>query len=337
VDPGDGGGFLKRVPRSRSPLRRAAFGLIAFAAIIAVAALWRAPEVASWLWRARAGTPAMTSVKPALADPLHWFDDYYVVGDMGEGAFAIGEPLYGQCNFSYLIVGTRRALLFDTGPGVRDITPVVRALTSLPVEVLPSHLHFDHTGNLHRFDDIALPDLPQLRSQVHDGMFALGFYQSLGFVEGFKRLPFRVSRWLTPGSTIDLGERRLQLISVPGHTPESVVLFDLSANRLYAGDFIYPSDIYAFLPGADLADYAASAHRVAAMLNDRTQIHGAHGCDRPSLVDVPTLNRSDVVALSAALTRAASTAGPAGTGWFPRILPVNERMTLLATYPWMSR
>jgi hydroxyacylglutathione hydrolase len=337
VDPGDCGGFLKRVPRSRSPLRRAAFGLIAFAASIAIAALWWAPQVASWLWRARAGTPAMSTVKPVLGDPLHWFEDYYVVGDMGEGAFAIGEPLYGQCNFSYLIVGTQRALLFDTGPGVRDITPVVRALTSLPVEVLPSHLHFDHTGNLPRFDDIALPDLPQLRSQIHDGMFALGFYQSLGFVEGFKRLPFRVSHWLTPGSTIDLGERRLQLISVPGHTPESVVLFDLSANRLYAGDFIYPSDIYAFLPGADLADYAASARRVAAILNDRTQIHGAHGCDRPPLVDVPTLDRSDVLALSAALTRAATTAGPAGTGWFPRILPVNERMTLLATYPWMSR
>lgn len=279
----------------------------------------------------------MNSVKPALADPLHWFDDYYAVGNMGEGAFAIGEPLYGQCNFSYLIVGTQRALLFDTGPGVRDITPVVHALTSLPVEVLPSHLHFDHTGNLHRFGDIALPDLPQLRRQVHDGMFALEFYQSLGFVEGFERLPFRVSRWFAPGSTIDLGERRLQLISVPGHTPESVVLFDPGANRLYAGDFIYPTDIYAFLPGADLADYAASARRVDAMLNDRTRIHGAHGCDRPSLVDVPTLDRSDVRALAAALARAAAAAGPVGTGWFPRTLPVNERMTLLATYPWMSR
>jgi len=279
----------------------------------------------------------MNSVKPAPAEPLHWFDDYYVVGDMGEGAFAIGEPLYGQCNFSYLIVGTNRALLFDTGPGVRDIAAVVRALTPLPVEVLPSHLHFDHTGNLHRFDDVALPDLPQLRRQVRDGVFSLRFYQSLGFVEGFKRLPFRVSRWLALGSAIDLGERRLQLISVPGHTPESVVLFDRSANRVYAGDFIYPSDIYAFLPGANLSEYAASARRIYAMVNDQTRIYGAHGCDRPSLVDVPTLNRSDVGALAAALAQAAATPGPVGTGWFPRTLPVNGRMTLLATYPWMAR
>lgn len=279
----------------------------------------------------------MASIKPTLVDPLRWFDDYYVVGDMGQGAFAIGEPLYGQCNFNYLIVGTRRALLFDTGPGVRDITPVVRALTSLPLEVLPSHLHFDHTGNLHRFAEIALPDLPVLREQVHDGVFSLGLYQSLGFVEGFKRMPFRVGQWITVGSEIDLGGRRLQLINVPGHTPESVVLFDHSANRLYAGDFIYPSEVYAFLPGADLPDYAASARRLYAMLNEQTRIYGAHGCDRPPQVDVPTLTRSDVQALSTALARAASTAGPVGTGWFPRVLPVNERMSLLAKYPWMSR
>ena len=83
---------------------------------------------------------------------------------------------------------------------------------------------------------------------------------------------------------------------------------------------------------------AARFDEAAARLGlDAVQIHGAHGCDRPPLVDVPTLDRSDVLALSAALTRAASTAGPVGTGWFPRTLRVNERMTLLATYPWMSR
>jgi len=323
----------------KSPRRRFT-KLIVSSSLIALAVLvmiWRAPEVASWQWRARAGIPAMATVKPILAAPLRWFDDYYVIGDMGQGAFAIGEPLYGQCNFSYLVVGTKRALLFDTGPGVRDISPVVRALTALPVEVLPSHLHFDHTGNLHRFDDVALPDLPRLRRQVHAGEFSLGFYQSLGFVEGFKRVPFRVAHWLTLGSEIDLGERRLQLINVPGHTPESVVLFDRGANRVYAGDFIYPSDIYAFLPGANLQDYAASAQRIYDMVDEQTEIYGAHGCDRPPRVDVPRLTRSDVQSLALALTRAATTEGPIGTGWFPRTLPVNERMTLMATYPWMSR
>ncbi len=38
----------------------------------------------------------MASFEPELAAPLRWFDDYYVVADLGRGAFAIGEPRYGQ-------------------------------------------------------------------------------------------------------------------------------------------------------------------------------------------------------------------------------------------------
>ena len=182
---------IKPRRRSAKPILTLFMAALSMIVLVVLALVWRAPEAASWLWRARAGTPAMTSVKPTLAVPLHWFDDYYVVGDMGEGAFAIGEPLYGQCNFSYLIVGAERALLFDTGPGVRNIAPVVRALTALPVEVLPSQIHFDHTGNLHRFDDIALPDLPLLRRQVRDGVFSLGLYQSLGFVSRSPRIKVR--------------------------------------------------------------------------------------------------------------------------------------------------
>ena len=168
--------------------------------------------------------------------------------------------------------GSERALLFDTGPGVRDIAPIVRQLTSLPVEALPSHLHFDHTGNLARFTDVALPDLPALRGQVHDGRFAFGFYQYLGFVEGSKRPSFHVSWWIAPGSKIDLGDRQLTMESLPGHTPDSVVLFDEAANSLFAGDFIYPSDVYALLPGADLKAYAASARRLVTLVDARTHL-----------------------------------------------------------------
>ena len=298
-------------------------------------AVWRAPEIAAWRWYLQEGKPALVSTKIVLLTPLRWLDDYFVVADLGSNTFAIGEPRYGQCNFSYLIIGSERALLFDTGPGVRDIAPIVRELTSLPVEALPSHLHFDHTGNLVRFADVALPDLPALRAQVRDGRFAFGLYQYLGFVEGFKRPDVHVSRWIAPGSKIDLGDRYLTMESLPGHTADSVVLRDEAANRLFAGDFIYPSEIYAFLPGADLKAYAASARRLVTLVDAQTLIYGAHGCDRLPTVDVPILSRADVVALTRALELADTGGRTAGTGWYPRRIPVNERMTLLAKYPWM--
>jgi hydroxyacylglutathione hydrolase len=253
--------------------------------------IWRAPEAAAWRWYFQEGKPVLNGGKFVLMPPLRWFDDYYAVADLGGNTFAIGEPRYGQCNFSYLIIGTERALLFDTGPGVRNIAPIVRALTSLPVEALPSHLHFDHVGNLARFPAVALPDLPALRAQVRDGRFWFGFYQDLGFVEGFNRPDFPVARWIAPGSQINLGDRTLTLQSVPGHTPDSVALLDNHANRLFAGDFIYPSEIYAFLPGADLTAYAASARRLVSLVNPETAIYGAHGCDRLPKVDVPVLTR----------------------------------------------
>jgi hypothetical protein len=97
--------------RYRWMLGTALFGLGLFALTA-----WRMPEIAAWRWRLVAGQPAMNTSGIALTAPLRWFDDYFAVAELSEDAYAIGEPRYGQCNFSYLIVGSKRALLFDTGP-----------------------------------------------------------------------------------------------------------------------------------------------------------------------------------------------------------------------------
>ena len=68
----------------------------------------------------------------------------------------------------------------------------------------------------------------------------------------------------------------------------------------------------------------------------RVLIYGAHGCDRLPTVDVPTLNRADAAALARALELAGTGARAAGSGWYPRRIPVNARMVLLAKYPWMQ-
>jgi hypothetical protein len=110
----------------------------------------------------------MVRKKPdMLAQGVRRFDDWFAIENIAPGVHAIGEPRFHQINWNYLIEGQHTALLFDTGPGVRDISEVVRTLTKLPLIALPSHLHFDHTGNLHRFQNIALADLPVLRASAY--------------------------------------------------------------------------------------------------------------------------------------------------------------------------
>ena len=62
---------------------------------------------------------------------MRWHDDYFTVMAIDPDTFAIGEPRYWQQNFNYLIVGETRAILFDAGPGVRDILPADEAQAAL--------------------------------------------------------------------------------------------------------------------------------------------------------------------------------------------------------------
>ncbi|MGH9557228.1 MAG: hypothetical protein ACRD2Y_15530, partial [Terriglobales bacterium] len=66
-----------------------------------------------------------------------WFEVYRI----RSGVFAIYEPRQFEEVISYLIVGSKRGLLFDTGLGVGRISEVVRKLTQLPVTVVNSHTH----------------------------------------------------------------------------------------------------------------------------------------------------------------------------------------------------
>ena len=52
--------------------------------------------------------------------------------------------------------------------------------------------------------------------------------------------PFHITNWIHDGSKIDLGGRVLQVISTPGHTPDSISLWDAQNKLLFTGDMYYP-------------------------------------------------------------------------------------------------
>ncbi len=260
-------------------------------------------------------------------------DDYWAVQSIDANTYAIGEPRYYQINYEYLIVGERRALLFDAGSGTRDIAGVVASLTHLPVIVMPSHLHFDHIGGIAPFTSVAMIDLPETRADVTNDRFTPRRYEFLGMLDKLVPPTLPVTEWVKPGATIDLGGRALRVLHVPGHTHSSVALYDAATHRLFAGDFIYPTTLYAFLPGASLAEYRATTRKLLATLPADTKIWTAHCCRADERTSAPWLSMTDLRDLDTALSRIES-GELRSSGFFPRSFPVNHQMTLASGFPW---
>lgn len=111
--------------------------------------------------------PAYASLErvPVTED---WFEVYRIQPDL----YAIYEPGHFQEVISYLITGSEKALLVDTGLGMGNIRKVVEELTSLPVLVMNTHTHFDHIGGNALFDTVYAPDHPEARRRLSAGATA---------------------------------------------------------------------------------------------------------------------------------------------------------------------
>lgn len=214
--------------------------------------------------------------------------------------------------------------------------PVVRALTALPVTVVPSHLHFDHVGALGRFEQTALLDAAPLRSRLAAGRLTLSRYEFLGFMDHLPEPSFAVDQWWADGAVIELGGRQVTVLATPGHTPDSLSLYDLQRRQLYTGDFLYPGHLYAHLPGASLRAYRATAHRLLALIDPATRLYTAHMADPPALPCAPVLEVADLAALARTLDEIAA-GTRAGTAFYPRQYPVRGAVSLYTGLPWPAR
>ena len=211
--------------------------------------------------------------------PDPWFEVYRI----RPGVFAIYEPKQSEEVISYLITGNKRALLFDTGMGISNIRKLAEGLTSLPLSVLNSHTHNDHVGDNWRFssDETYGMDTAFTRNNAKgsrdDAQAEITPDQlcaplPAGFdKQAYATRPFHIGHWLHDGDRINLGNRVLQIIATPGHTPDSIALFDQENGLLFTGDTYYPGLIFLYRPETDLDAYEASMEKLV-KLAPRLQI-----------------------------------------------------------------
>ena len=203
--------------------------------------------------------------------PDKWFEVYRI----RPGIFAIYEPHQQEEIISYLILGEKQALLFDTGMGISDMKKVVEGLTNLPVSVMNSHTHNDHVSDNWRFGKIYGMDTAFTRQSakgsVADAQEEIGPGMVCGELppgfdaKSYAVKPFHITDWIHGGEKIDLGGRVLEVISTPGHTPDSIALWDARNALLFTGDMYYPGPIYLFRPETDLDAYETSIAKMAAL------------------------------------------------------------------------
>jgi glyoxylase-like metal-dependent hydrolase (beta-lactamase superfamily II) len=211
-------------------------------------------------------------------------DSWYAVEAIDGQTFAVNEPKSSQYNTSYLIVGNERAVMFDAGSserpaGSKSMRQVAALYTDKPITLILSHFHYDHIYDASSFEGgVTLIDRPEIRAGVKNGLYTISALESVDA----EAHPLKVAGFIADGDMIDLGNRTLDVLNLPGHTTESIVLIDKARNQAFTGDFVYKhlGGIIAFAPASDLRSYKANSDRLLDLSNADMQFFGAHGIPR---------------------------------------------------------
>lgn len=159
--------------------------------------------------------------------------------------------------YTFLLCGTKKAVLIDTGFGTCDYKAIVSSLTKLPVEVINTHGHLDHVSQNYAFDTVYIHEADEQVFREHtDASVRLGYIQLLleqakipafirrsrllkAYTKNVVELPEKDNRvYVEDGEEIDLGGRTLRIIQTPGHTRGSIMVLDVEKRYLFSGDML---------------------------------------------------------------------------------------------------
>lgn len=158
----------------------------------------------------------------------------------------------------FLLTGTKEALLIDSGFHIQSVKKIVEGLTDLPVKLLNTHADRDHVGGNNEF-----------------GTFYMSMAEASNYYHGENRKGTIVP--VEHGDVLDLGDRELEIIGLPGHTPGSIGVLDVEKRVLISGDPIQDGNIYMFGVQREMHAYVLSLKRLEAYKDRFDTIYPAHG------------------------------------------------------------
>jgi glyoxylase-like metal-dependent hydrolase (beta-lactamase superfamily II) len=166
---------------------------------------------------------------------------------------------------------------------------------------LATHYHFDHTGSLHEFPDRLAhrAGVPYLATpgaiggglrRADFGTATIETYVAAGYdvpeelllawpTAAFDPDDYEVdacapTRVLDDGDIVDLGDRAFEVMHLPGHSPDSIGLYDAASGTLFSGDAVYDGPLLDGSPDSDVRAYVATMERLRVLPVE--VVHGGH-------------------------------------------------------------
>ena len=173
-----------------------------------------------------------------------------------------------EAPFLYLIFGSQKVILFDTGAGGVPVQATVQSVinqwltahsqTSIQLVVAHLHSHGDHTAGDSQFN--GQPNTTVVGT-------------SLSSVQNF--FGWTAGQWPTAQKTYDLGGRVLDILAIPGHHTAHIAVYDRATGILLTGDSVYPGRLYV---NGNWAIYKTSIQRLVTFgqTNTITFVLGTH-------------------------------------------------------------
>lgn len=217
-------------------------------------------------------------------------EDWYSVRRLDDDVTYICEPHiqeFYRCNIWH-VRGRDRDMLVDSGMGVVSLREWVPLVTERELIAVASHTHFDHIGCHHEFECRAVhsaeADLladPTRENTLADPYVTDDIFDALppepycSKCYSVKRAP--ATRLLEDGDVIDLGDRQLEIIHTPGHSPGGISLYEKATEILFSGDILYDGPLIEDTYHSNANDYHASMERLL-----RLKVRLVHGGHFPS-------------------------------------------------------
>lgn len=213
-------------------------------------------------------------VKDATEKPVA--DFWFGIEPQGNGIIRFREvhvDPYAVGDF-WLLLGSDRSLVVDSGSGIVPSAPIIQAVTGLsPPLAVALNSYYDHAGGWHGYAERAChkldaPDLLHPESEsaaVFDylteaSLWALPY---AGYRVGdYKMTGAEPTETLADGDRIELGNRSLEVFHLPGRSAGGIALWEAKTGSLFTSDMLYDGNHGPAWPPSDPPAYASSLGRI---------------------------------------------------------------------------